>query len=668
MVDGSTSTSIRPAARDGGLPGYHHLRVRAAISLLLSLAAATAAAAARVEVVLDGSQEMWAALDDGRPRFVAARLALETWSVERAADPVEAGLRLAGGSVSILDDASCEDSTIVLPPGPPDPAAWRVALDAIRPAGARPLLLAVAAAAADLGDTKDLRRIVLVTAGEESCFGDEQAAIAALASGVELRVVGVGLATEAVERLGAVAPTRNATSTDALLAALRWAVEGLPAAQAGDAAVQIRVPGATQYEIATLVDEIAGARRELTAVGQHFVGTAPPGLYGLELAGGGADPVRLDGVAVPAAGGLELSLELPPAFPYLEVIPDRPAAGGTAFAAFGGAAGGQLWVSLAEADEPAPAWVDARAVDGPAGVAELRVPDQPAKLEVRLHESLAAGPSRVVARATIESSAPEVTLEAPPEVRPFDPLPAAWTGPDNPGDHLSLVKGGWPSAAHSSCSPTAAGSPAPLVAPGEEGPWELRYVSGLSGRTWASAAVEVTAVVVTLSAPSEVAAGMPFEVAWEGPAAAADYLALTTEASAGGDYISLHLATSGSPARFVAPWEPGAFEIRYVEGDGNRVRRRARVSVVASTVALKAPRQVAAGTRFDVHWTGPGRPGDFLAVAARGAAPQQHEDWCYASAGSPVNLAAPFEAGDYELRYISGAGAEILATIPIAVR
>jgi Ca-activated chloride channel family protein len=261
-----------------------------------------------------------------------------------------------------------------------------------------------------------------------------------------------------------------------------------------------------------------------------------------------------------------------------------------------------------------------------------------------------------------------VTLVVPPEVRPFEPVPAAWTGPDNPGDHLSLVRAGGPSAAHTACAPTAFGNPAALVAPGEEGPWELRYISGRSGRTLARADVEVTSVIVTLDAPTKVAAGRLFEVEWEGPARAADYLALAPEGGADADYISLHLASQGSPARFDAPWDPGSYEVRYIEGDRDRVRRRATVAVVPTPVRLRAPGRVRAGTRFDVRWSGPDRPGDYLSIAARGAGPREHEDWCFTSSGSPASLAAPFEAGDYELRYVSGGDSEVLAALPIEVR
>ena len=628
-----------------------------------------AGAAARVEVVLDASQEMWAALDAGRPRFVAARMALAAFLLERDRDPsLELGLRLAGGGAP--DDAHdpCQDAALVIAPGPADAGAWLAAVDAVRPAGPRPLLKAVAEAAAALGGSKEPRRIVLVTAGEESCFGDEQAAVTALASGVELRVVGVGLGEDAVTHFSAVAPVRNATSTATLLAALRWSVEGLAAAGTADAAVQIRFAGAPGATAAALVHAVTGERRELTASGEYFVGTAPAGPYALELAAADGESLLIDEITVPPGDGLELDLELPPPpLADLEVSPEHPVAGSLFLISVGGLGDGPHRLSLAPAGAPSPAWIDAATVLGPAGLVELRAPDEPGRLELRLHQALADDASRVGARVELASAAPEVTLSVPEEVRPFEPLAAAWSGPDGPGDRISLVRAGGPSAAHAACAPTRFGSPAALVAPGEEGPWEVRYLSGQTGRTLAHAGVEVTAVIVTLSAPAEVAAGHRFEVGWEGPARAADYLALSPTGGPDGDYLSLHLASQGSPARFDAPWEPGSYEVRYVEGDRHRVRRRAAIAVVPASVTLKAPRRVRAGTRFDVRWTGPDRPGDYLAVAARGAAPQQHEDWCFTSAGSPASLAAPFEPGDFELRYVSGAGQEVLAALPLTV-
>lgn len=638
------------------------------LSLVVAAGATAAAAAPRVIVLLDASQEMWLPLEAARPRFVAARIAIATWLLERpGGSTLEAGLRLIGGGSRDSDHEACGDSALAVPPGPPGLDPWRAALDAVRPAGPRPLLLAVAAAAADLGASDDPRRIVLLTAGEESCFGDRQAAVAALASGVELRVVGLGLSDEAAARFGAVAPTRNATSTPALLAALRWAVEDLAPAGESTASVQIRLTGAPSDAAATVVNAVTNERRQLTRSGEFAVGAVPPGLHALEI-GGGGDQLRVDELAVAAAGGLEVDLQLPPLPPAdLEVLPGTPLAGGFVFVGFGGVGSGPYWMSLAAAGEPAPAWTDIETVNGLDGLVELRAPDRPGRLELRLHEPLAAGASRVVARVPIESIAPEVTLAAASEVRPFEPLPVSWEGPAHPGDRLSLVRAGGSSTAHASCMPAALGSPATLAAPGEEGDWELRYVSGLEGRTLASAEVAVTAVIVTLTAPAEIAAGSRFEVDWEGPAALADFLSLAGEGSPASEYISLQLASEGSPARFAAPWEPGRYEIRYVEGNGNRIRRSAVVAVVTAPVSLKAPRRVRAGTRFELRWTGPNRPGDYLAVAVPGSGPLDHEDWAFTASGSPASLASPFSPGDYELRYVCGDTREILAAIPVAV-
>lgn len=643
-----------------------------AATLLLTLVAATAAPEVRVEVVLDASQGMWADVGADRPGFVAARMSLQAWVLERAADrDLALGLRLAGGRAPLFDeDGGCGGVELVIPPGPVDIAQWRTALDAVRPAGPRPLLLAVAAAAEDLGDGPDPRRIVLVISGEESCFGDEQAAIDALAAGVELRIVGVGLPESIVERLGAVAPVRNATSTAALLAALRWTVEELPSATPSDAPVRVRIDGLEEYTGASLVNTITTDRRDLSFRRGELGGEAPPGCYTIELAAGdGASTTRIDGAQVAAGTGLDLAVGLlPPPLPDFDVIPERPWSGGPIFVWFSGLGPGTFRVSVAPGGEPSSGWLDARTTPAPEALVELRAPDAQGPLEVRLDEEIGGGLSRAVARMAVEVVAPDAALEAPPEIRPFEPLPVTWSGPDNPGDSLSLVPAGGPSTNPAACWPTSWGSPALLVAPGEEGPWEVRYVSGVSGTTFASADVAVTSIIVTLDVPREVAAGRTFEVAWEGPADAADYLALATEDEPAGEYISLFLASQGNPARFDAPREPGAYEIRYIDGDDGRVLRRADLVVVETQVRLKAPRKVRVGTRFDVRWTGPDRPGDYLAVARPGDPPEHYEDWAYTSLGSPTSLAAPFEAGAYELRYITDWGSEILAAIPLNVQ
>ena len=71
-------------------------------------------------------------------------------------------------------------------------------------------------------------------------------------------------------------------------------------------------------------------------------------------------------------------------------------------------------------------------------------------------------------------------------------------------------------------------------------------------------------------------------------------------------------------------------------------------------VELQVPREVEAGSRFLVHWTGTAGNQDIIAVAEVDSDDRSHLDWAYMSAGSPVELAAPFEPGLYVVRYLGG--------------
>ena len=85
-------------------------------------------------------------------------------------------------------------------------------------------------------------------------------------------------------------------------------------------------------------------------------------------------------------------------------------------------------------------------------------------------------------------------------------------------------------------------------------------------------------------------------------------------------------------------------------------------------VTLEVPRVVEAGTRFEVTWSGASGKGDFITVAHARSGPKKHLDWSYTDLGSPVTLAAPFDAGKYVVRYVSGTSDEIVARQPIEVR
>ena len=85
-------------------------------------------------------------------------------------------------------------------------------------------------------------------------------------------------------------------------------------------------------------------------------------------------------------------------------------------------------------------------------------------------------------------------------------------------------------------------------------------------------------------------------------------------------------------------------------------------------ITLEAPSPVDSGTRFEVSWTGTPGEGDYVAVARANADAARHLDWAFATLGSPLSLAAPFEPGQYVVRFISGSSREVIAQVPIQVR
>ncbi|MBW6455614.1 MAG: VWA domain-containing protein [Trueperaceae bacterium] len=206
----------------------------------------------------------------------------------------------------------------------------------------------------------------------------------------------------------------------------------------------------------------------------------------------------------------------------------------------------------------------------------LTAPDAPGAYEVRY---VTGQGGSTLASAPVTVTAVGATVSGPPEVPAGSEFAVDWTGPDNDRDYLTIVEAGAREGAYTSYEYTRRGSPVTLTAPIEPGAYELRYVTGRGSATLASAPVTVTAVSASLAAPASVAAGERFEVAWEGPDNPRDYVTIVEAGAREGAYRSYAYTRNGSPATLTAPDEPGAYEVRYVTGTGNRTLASVAISV-----------------------------------------------------------------------------------------
>jgi Ca-activated chloride channel family protein len=173
---------------------------------------------------------------------------------------------------------------------------------------------------------------------------------------------------------------------------------------------------------------------------------------------------------------------------------------------------------------------------------------------------------------------------------------------------------------------------------------------------------------VTLDAPAEVEGGSVFEVTWTGPQNESDFITIVAAGAPVGSYLDWKYASSDNPMPLVAPVEAGEHEIRYVDGATNETVHYITIMVTQFEATVEAPAEVDAGATFEVTWTGPDGPSDYITIVPVGAAEGFYLDWKYLSSGNPLQLTAPDEPGEYEVRYYSDRGAMTLATAPIAVR
>ncbi|MEO1136538.1 MAG: VWA domain-containing protein, partial [Pseudomonadota bacterium] len=88
---------------------------------------------------------------------------------------------------------------------------------------------------------------------------------------------------------------------------------------------------------------------------------------------------------------------------------------------------------------------------------------------------------------------------------------------------------------------------------------------------------------------------------------------------------------------------------------------------VEASVRAEPAGEAMAGTNINVHWTGPDRRGDYIAIAEKGADKGSYLSYRYVSQGNPAALRLPVEPGDYEIRYMLGRPIRNLASIDFKV-
>ncbi|MBV7392910.1 vWA domain-containing protein [Mameliella sediminis] len=167
----------------------------------------------------------------------------------------------------------------------------------------------------------------------------------------------------------------------------------------------------------------------------------------------------------------------------------------------------------------------------------------------------------------------------------------------------------------------------------------------------------------SVSGPGSAVAGATVPIAWEGPNAQGDYIAISKPDDNG--YVNYVYTREANPAGLVMPPEPGEYELRYILSDGRKTLAKQAITVTPLDITLDADDTVIAGAPVPVSWDGPNYQGDYIGVQKRGE--KGYINYTYTREGSPLNVVMPPEPGEYELRYFLGQRNTPMASRPITV-
>ncbi len=350
--------------------------------------------------------------------------------------------------------------------------------------------------------------------------------------------------------------------------------------------------------------------------------------------------------------------------PATVTAPERVTAGSVFSLSWTGPDNRGDYVTLVRSEAPAEVYGDYEETKAGRSL-ELTAPMDAGAYEVRY---VTQRSRTILGRAPLEVVPAGATLEAVSEVVLGTQLSVTWTGPNNPRDYVTIVPKETPDGQYGdNYTYTDKGSPLSVTVPTVTGEAELRYMSGQGNHVLARRPVRIVMADVSLSAPADAIAGSTIDVAWTGPNNAGDYVTVVADGTADGQYGNYTATSGGSPLKLLLPIQAGGAELRYMTGQGGRVLGRRAIAIVAAEITLSAASEAAAGSAVAVTWTGPNNPGDYITVVAAATPDGQYGDYTATAGGSPLSVKAPKDAGDAELRYMTGQGNKVLARRPIRI-
>ena len=283
-------------------------------------------------------------------------------------------------------------------------------------------------------------------------------------------------------------------------------------------------------------------------------------------------------------------------------------------------------------------------------------------------EGLQAALDEATQIATEEIPEPEVRLSAPASAVAGSNVELSWEGEEiHPRDLVTIVPVDAEPDARGDYERVEDRASAPLLAPGQVGAHEARYIASATGRSVASAPIELTEPQVTVSAPESVAGGASFTVEWQNGVHPRDYVTIVPADAPADAYDEYFRIDNNASDTLQAPAGIGDYEVRYLLMSSGEAVASTPIEVVEKTVSVSAPETVTAGTAFTVEWTDVVHPRDYVTVVETGAPEDAYTDYIRVGDDRNGSLPAPAQPGQYEVRYVLSENGRAVASAPLEV-
>jgi len=344
--------------------------------------------------------------------------------------------------------------------------------------------------------------------------------------------------------------------------------------------------------------------------------------------------------------------------------PETASAGSTIDVAWTGGGYNGDYLSVAALDA-APNRYEAYTYVRKGNPAPLLMPTQPGTYEIRY---INGQDSTVATSRQIEITALDFSLQAPETASAGSTIDVTWTGGGYDSDYLSVAALDAAPNRYEAYTYVRDGNPAPLLMPSAPGTYEIRYINGQDSTIATSRQIEITALDFSLDAVDSAPLGATIDIGWTGGGYNDDYLTVAEVGSDGGAYLGYVYVREGNPLRFRMPVIPGAYELRYINGQDGSIAHSQPISLTDVAVTLTAPANAKAGSAISVSHDGPDYDGDYVTFAEVGANADAYLTYTYTRDGSDLQVMTPDSPGTYELRYVTANGASrVLARQSVTV-